>query len=235
MRPNYGLDAPTVVRNFVLLGVSLSLAGIVLSGVPLRAAHGFASAALSMGICFSISALVMLWGSLFGKFRMRDWLLDRLELQGHERLLDVGCGRGLLVIGAAKRLPRGKATGIDVWSQKDQAANSAEATMHNAELEGVVGRVDVRDGDARALPFPDASFEVVVSSLALHNIENAGERRKALDEIARVLKPGGRVGIVDIFKGAEYLDYFTRAGYTVVARKTTVMFLLVTRGLVVRS
>lgn len=233
-RPNYGLDAPTIVRNFVLLGISLTLGGVILAGIPLRAAHGLASAAFSMGICFALSALVMLWGSLVGKFRLRNWLLDRLELKGDEQVLDVGCGHGLLLIGAAKRLTTGRAVGVDVWSQIDQAANSPEATMHNAELEGVAGRVDVRDGDARSLPFPDASFDVVVSSLALHNIASAGERRKALDEIARVLKPGGRIGMIDIFKSAEYLDYFTRAGFTVVAKKTTILFMLLTRAFVMR-
>src|SRR5256885_5446707 len=148
-RPNYGLDAPTVVRNFVLLGVSLTLGGLILAAIPSRAAHGFANAVLSMGICFAISALVMLWGSLFGKFRLRNWLLDRLELKGDEQLLDVGCGHGLLLIGAAKRLTTGRATGIDIWSHVDQAANTAEATLQNAELEGVAARVTVRDGDAR--------------------------------------------------------------------------------------
>jgi ubiquinone/menaquinone biosynthesis C-methylase UbiE len=228
-RVNYGLDAPTVVGNFVLLGVSLTLGGVILAAVPSRAVHGFASAALSMGICFAISALIMLWGSLIGKFRLRDWVLNRLELKGGEQILDVGCGHGLMLIGAAKRLRGGHATGIDIWSHTDQAANSPEATRRNAELEGVAERIDVRDGDARAIPFPDATFDVVVSSLALHNIENAEERRKALSEIARVLKPGGRIGMIDIFKGGEYLDYFTSHGFRIVAKKTTIEFLLVTR------
>lgn len=232
-RPNYGLDAPKVVRNFVLLGVSLTIAGVVLAMLPSRLAHGFANAALWMGISFAVSALFMLHGSLIGKFRLRNWLLDRLELQGNEQVLDVGCGHGLLLIGAAKRLTTGRAVGIDIWSETDQASNSAEATLHNAELEGVAERVEVRDGDARAIPFPDASFDVVVSSLALHNIENAGDRRKALDEIARVLKPGGRVGVIDIFHGAEYLEHFTRAGFRVVAKKTTIIFVLLTRVFVV--
>ncbi len=51
-------------------------------------------------------------------------------------------------------------------------------------------------GDARKLPFDDASFDVVLSSVALHNIHNAGDRQTAVREIARVTKPGGRVRIV---------------------------------------
>jgi len=101
-----------------------------------------------------------------------------------------------MLIGAAKRLSSGHATGIDIWQDVDQAYNSAAATLRNAELEGVT--VDVRDGDARKIPFGGATFDVVVSSLALHNIYNATEREQALGEIARVLKPGGHAAIFDV-------------------------------------
>ena len=65
-------------------------------------------------------------------------------------MLDVGCGHGLMLIGAAKRLSSGRAIGIDIWQDVDQANNSAAATRRNAELEGV--SVAVRDGDARRIP-----------------------------------------------------------------------------------
>ena len=57
---------------------------------------------------------------------------------------------------------------------------------------------DVRDGDARKIPFGGATFDVVLSSLALHNIYNAKEREQALREIVRVLKPGGHAAIFDV-------------------------------------
>jgi ubiquinone/menaquinone biosynthesis C-methylase UbiE len=233
-RANYGLDAPGVVRNMVLIGVSGTIGGLALSTMHTRAAHSLASAALSIGIWFSITAIAMLWGSLVGKFRARDWVIDKLALDGSEHVLDVGCGHGLMLIGTAKKLTSGRAIGIDIWSSGDQAANSADATRRNIELEGVAGRAEVRDGDARAIPFPDASFDVVVSSLALHNIKNREERSKALAEIGRVLKPNGRIGMIDIFKGAEYLDYFRHGDFQVVATKTTLMFMLITRMFVLR-
>jgi ubiquinone/menaquinone biosynthesis C-methylase UbiE len=232
-RANYGIDAPTVVRNMVLAGVSGTLGGVALMAIHERWARSFASAALSIGIWFSISALGMLLGSLVGKFRARDWVVNALALDGSEQVLDVGCGHGLMLIGVAKKLTTGRATGIDIWSSGDQAANTAEATRRNAELEGVDDRVDVRDGDARAIPFPDATFDVIVSSLALHNIENRAEREKALAEIVRVLKPNARIGMIDIFKAREYLDYFTQRGFKVVAKETTLMFMLITRMFVV--
>ena len=89
-----------------------------------------------------------------------------------------------------------------------------------AELEGV--SVDVRDGDARKIPFADATFDVVVSSLALHNIYSAKEREHALGEIARVLKPGGHAAIFDVRHG--YARFFERNGFTIVKKWTTMLF-----------
>jgi ubiquinone/menaquinone biosynthesis C-methylase UbiE len=133
--------------------------------------------------------------------------------RGDEAVLDVGCGRGLLLIGAAKRLTTGKATGIDLWQGEDLAGNSPQATLANAEAEGVADRVEIQTGDARKLPFADASFDVVVSNAALHNIYKGEERRGAVREIARVLKPGGRFIIADIRNLAEYATVLQAEGF----------------------
>lgn len=135
-----------------------------------------------------------------------------------------------MLIGAAKRLTTGHATGIDIWQDVDQANNSVAATLRNAELEGV--SVDVRDGDARQIPFGDATFDVVVSSLALHNIDNAKEREQALGEIARVLKPGGHAAIFDIRHA--YATFFERNGFTIVKKWMAILFVL-TRSVIARK
>jgi Methyltransferase domain len=119
------------------------------------------------------------------KLTERDRLLDQLPWRGDERILDVGCGRGLLLIGAAKRLVSGRAVGLDLWRTKDQAGNDPAATIANARAEGVAERVELCDGDARRLPFDSQSFDLVVSSLALHNIPGAGggPRRSARSRV----------------------------------------------------
>jgi arsenite methyltransferase len=127
-------------------------------------------------------------------------------------VLDVGCGRGLLLVGAAKRLTSGRAIGLDLWRRQDQAGNDPAATLANAKAEGVAERVELRDGDARRLPFDDQAFDVVVSSMALHNIPGAAGRATAVDEIVRVLKPGGHLAILDFRHTEQYAAVLAAAG-----------------------
>ncbi len=207
-RADYGIDAPGVVRNLAVIGLALLAAAAVFAVwfPPLSWACLFA------GLCLSATAMMMLWGSKVGKLRLRDRLLDGLALRGDERVLDVGCGHGLMLLGAAKRLKTGRAVGVDLWKKEDQAGNDPEATRENARREGVADRVELHDGDARRLPFPDGSFDVVVSSWALHNIYDAAGRDQAVREIVRVLKAPGRLALVDIRHGGEYAATLRAAG-----------------------
>ena len=165
------------------------------------------------GLGFGAMALWMIYDSRIGKVRERETYLDQIRWAGDERVLEVGCGLGLFLIGAAKRLSTGRAVGIDKWQQEDLSGNNAEGTLRNATIEGVADRVDVHTGDARKLPFADASFDVVLSSMALHNIYNAGERQTAVREIARVSAPGGRVLIVDVRHTRTYAATLRDAGF----------------------
>jgi arsenite methyltransferase len=213
-RADYGLDAPRFVRGAILVGGAAFILGqfVFLRGGS-DALLRLAAAASWTGFGFAVTGGLMMLSSRFGKLRARDRLLDRLVLAPTDVVLDVGCGHGLLLIGAAKRVPKGRAVGIDIWSQRDQGKNSRDATLANAAAEGVLDRVEVRDADMRAMPFADATFDVVVASLAIHNIAGRDERRRALHEIARVLKPGGRVGILDIAHIGEYAATFRAEGF----------------------
>jgi arsenite methyltransferase len=132
-----------------------------------------------------------------GKLSVWKELLDDLGLRGDERVLDIGCGRGAVLISAAHRLPRGRATGADIWRLRDQTGNTRAAAEHNAMVEGVSERVEFVHADARDLPLPPDSFDVVLSNLAFSNIPGSEERAKALREAIRVLRPGGRMRVID--------------------------------------
>jgi ubiquinone/menaquinone biosynthesis C-methylase UbiE len=134
--------------------------------------------------------------TLRGKLRIWERELDRAGLKGNEQLLDLGCGRGAVLIEAARRLPEGRAVGADLWS-RDQSGNSPEATLANAAAAGVVDRVEVHTADMTALPFADDSFDVVTSAMAIHNIHSPEGRYRALDEAMRVLRPGGQLLVAD--------------------------------------
>jgi ubiquinone/menaquinone biosynthesis C-methylase UbiE len=86
-------------------------------------------------------------------------LLDELGLRGDEHVLDVGCGRGAVLMLAARRVPAGRAVGAEVWRRRDQSGNSRAAAERNAAAEGVSDRVALADADARDLPFASASFD----------------------------------------------------------------------------
>jgi arsenite methyltransferase len=208
LHADYGIDAPGVVRN-------LLVAAAILAAV----AGGFAFwfppllwAFLCPGLSLAATAALMLWGSKVSKLRLRDRVLDSLNLRGDERVLDVGCGHGLMLLGAARRLTTGRAVGLDIWRKEDQAGNDRKATLENADREGVADRVELHDGDARALPFADASFDIVVSSWAIHNIYDAPGREQAVREIMRVLKPCGRLALIDIRHAAEYAAVLRAGG-----------------------
>jgi len=129
---------------------------------------------------------------------IRKQIFDSLALRGDEKVLDVGCGSGILLNGAAMRLTTGKATGIDIWAPHSGGGNLA-LLWKNAKAEGVADRIEFKEADARNMPFEDASFNVVMSSGALHHIShNFEDHERAVREMVRVLKPGGKIVIWDI-------------------------------------
>src|SRR5256885_4261796 len=165
---NYGIDAPDVVRRMFVFGVAGIAVGLALFLLPFVPRNGLTVSLANTGVwagsMFLLTGGVMLWGSKFGKLRLRDKIINSFEWRGDEQVLDVGCGHGLMLIAAAKRLRGGKAIGIDLWQKEDQAGNSRDATWENVQLEGVAGRVELQDGDARKLPFPAQVFDCIVSS-----------------------------------------------------------------------
>jgi SAM-dependent methyltransferase len=200
-RGDYGYDAPYALVIFALIGGGAAIGSLV----ALLWGSGRPAAIMALYAVFFLgNALSFFYTTRRGKFRVWEEILDGLHLRGDERVLDMGCGRGAVLAAVARRLTTGRATGIDLWSTHDQSGNARDVTLRNASLEGVQDRVVVETGDMRALPFPDATFDLVVSSLAIHNIRGAAERARAVTEAWRVLRPGGRLAIADIRATAHY-------------------------------
>ena len=245
-KPNYGIDAPAVLRNLFFFGILCLLAAWLLPS-PIRIGPillGVHPMFLWTGGFLIAEGFLYLLYVKVGKFHHRDYILNFHTWRGYEQVLDVGCGRGLLLCGAAKRLAfinsinstnstdntgleSGHATGhvvghvvgIDIWSNVDMGGNAIEATQRNIDLESLTSRCTLVSAGAQQMPFPDAHFDLIVSNLCLHNIYDRTTRRQALDEIVRVLKPGGQALLSDYKLTSEYAAHLRNAGFTVTKKR----------------
>jgi len=137
-----------------------------------------------------------LWSAMAGLI-----LLEHVELKRGARALDVGCGTGFPLIELAERLgPAARVCGVDPWI----------AALARARFKARVRRVDnvaIVGGDAGALPFPDACFDLIVSNLGINNFEKP---EAALSEIRRVARPGSKLALTTNLVGhmKEFYDVF---------------------------
>jgi len=206
---SYGFDAPYLLPIPVVLIVINIIDGVVSGTLWPFVAAVVVTACVGCG----------LHASRRGKFVVWAELLDQLALRGDERVLDLGCGRGAVLLMAAQRLTTGQAVGVDLWKREDQSGNSADATRRNAAAEGVAGRVELHTADMTALPFAANSFDAVVSSVAIHNIKGRAGRDRAIEEAVRVLRPNGRLMIADIWCTGRYCTHLAELGMIDIARR----------------
>ncbi len=211
-KADYGIDAPGVVRNLFIFGIIGFVLPLFFPLIKVGPVNFDTRGFIWMGIPCTLMGVWMLLYSVYGKLRHRDRMLNLVDWKGNEMVLDVGTGRGLFMIGAAKKLTTGKSTGIDIWNAEDLTKNSMENTLNNAALEGVKDKVEVKNENAMHMSFADNTFDFVFSNLCLHNMYNAEDRKKACNEISRVLKKGG-TGIISDFRHMnEYKNNFIQSG-----------------------
>src|SRR5690625_4268380 len=113
-----------------------------------------------------------------------ELLCEAVVLRAGERVLDVACGTGVTSFAAARR--KAIVTGVDF------STNALATARKQAERDGLP--VDFQEGNAEALPFADASFDVVLSTFGAQFV---GDQEAAAQELVRVCKPGGRIGLAN--------------------------------------
>jgi len=209
---SYGIDAPHVVRNLFIFSIIGFVVSIFFPLIQIGQIDIHTSGFIWMGFSCGLMGVWMLLYSVYGKLKHRDRILNMINWKGNEMVLDIGTGRGLLMIGAAKRLTSGKSIGIDIWNMEDLTQNKIEHTTDNVVLEGVKDRVEIKNDNAMSMSFADNTFDIVISNLCLHNIYNSEDRKKACYEICRVLKKGGTAIISDFRHIREYKNNFVQAG-----------------------
>jgi ubiquinone/menaquinone biosynthesis C-methylase UbiE len=118
-----------------------------------------------------------------GHEAFRQHVFELAALKGHERLLDAGCGTGMMALRIAARCPGCTLHGIDLSPQMIAAAR------RYADEQGLA--IDFSVGSITCLPYPGGSFDVVITNIVYHHLDLT-EKQQAVAEIARVLKPSGR-------------------------------------------
>jgi ubiquinone/menaquinone biosynthesis C-methylase UbiE len=126
---------------------------------------------------------------------LRQRTINLVRMQPGEQLLDVGCGTGTLAMEVARRVgTTGRVVGVDPGEEQIARARS-KATRRNLPIDFQIGVIE-------RLPFPNQTFDVVLSTLMMHHVPTP-LKRQGLAEIARVLKPGGRLVIADFKRKQE--------------------------------
>ncbi len=191
-KPHYGYYALPI---FAAFAGAIIVAGLLVSIFLWRMVGAFLVAfGLYMVVGYAISARSFKTNK---PVRLPESLKLLLQLRGDEEVLDVGCGLGRTTISVAKELTTGKVMGTDIWDKIEIPGNSPQRAYRNAQLEGVQEKVKFRTADVRELPFPDNSFDLVTASSVINNLKGEPDRLKALNEIYRVLRPGGRFFLLE--------------------------------------
>jgi arsenite methyltransferase len=210
-KPKYGLYAIKIIAILFsvveIVGLLLLLAGhFVFNNAYLAICGGIITA---FGIYMIVAHLLSLYVFIGVDGLRFNRIAKLLELKGNEYVLDVGSGTGRTAVQIAKRLTTGKLVGIDVWDTMELGGNSPERAYENAEVEGVKGKVEFKFGNVLEIPFDNDVFNIVTCSSVLNNLPGEKNRIKALREIFRVLKPGGKCMLLEPLRNLRTFCAFT--------------------------
>jgi ubiquinone/menaquinone biosynthesis C-methylase UbiE len=204
-KPNYGYVALKPFLGIAIVGIIgliVALAGLfidwslswvlLLVGIPIA----------FVGLYIGASYIPMHYFLLRPRYITNVWkrIAENEGINGDEYLLDAGCGTGSVAISWAKILNKGKVVGIDIYG--GMSGNSPTQAYRNAELEGVINRVEFKCGNILEIPYPDNTFDIVTAGSVLHELHEEEYKIKALKEIKRVLKPGGKFIIIELLRDA---------------------------------
>lgn len=212
---NIIIDAPLVPISYVSLGIISILVSLILQY------NGYLWT-LTYGVLMILAGLIFFHTSIRGKCIIWEGIIEKMEISKASQVLDLGTGHGLVLLKFAALLSeKGHATGIDLWRNRDQSNNTLEHTQAIIQHKGLTNIASLITADVLDLPFENNKYDVVTSSMVLHNIKFKDKRQKALDEAGRVLKDSGALIIVDTGNHKkEYIAYLLSKGYIIDDHKT---------------
>jgi ubiquinone/menaquinone biosynthesis C-methylase UbiE len=202
-KPDYGHVA---IRYFIYIGMTgwflflIGFAGWFLGGI-FGVLLWWTCLPLGVMCIWIAAAYIPLHYAMMRERALPDhWneVLNEEHIRSDACALDIGCGTGRVTIDVAKALPLARVIGIDIFH--GASGNSPDQGQMNAYLEGVGNRVEIRHGDALQIPYPDNAFDLVTSSSVLHDIHSDMDKKKAVQEVHRVLKSGGIFVALELFR-----------------------------------
>ena len=215
-KTGYGVDDPRTLAELLVAGVLAVAVGIIISAYTASTSPRTADAALiggpGVGFLILVVAAALYWSSRLGKSREMAKVINGIPWGGDEVVLDLGCGRGLATVMAGRKLEKGYAVGIDTWSKARVSGNDPLSVLANAAHEQIGTKVYAVKAVGTQLPLADQSVDVIVSGGAVHSLVPRKHRETLFTEMTRVLKDGGRVGILDAGNGNEYSAILQKLG-----------------------
>lgn len=145
--------------------------------------------ALSLRVLTPFYDFIQRW--IVRDYRYKLLLIEQADIQAGQHVLDLGCGTGTLAIMTKRARPGAEVTGLDA------DPDMLKVARHKSAKEGVAVKFDL--GFTSKLPYPDTSFDRVLSSIMIHHLKTPDKERTAR-EVHRVLKPGGQLHIIDFGK-----------------------------------
>jgi arsenite methyltransferase len=217
-KPGWGIDEHRTIIELGVAGVLTVAIGFIISYYTSATQPETARLGLlvgpGVGFLILVVAAALYWSSKLGKVREMTKVVANIPWGGDEVVVDLGCGRGLGMVMAAKMLKSGTTVGVDTWQKSHLSGNDPRSIWANAEAENVAGKVNPLKAYPIILPFPDNSIDVLISGVAVHRLVSRRDRPALFAEISRVLKDGGRVGILDAGNGTEYSGIMKNLGLT---------------------
>src|SRR5215467_14384753 len=173
-KKGYGIDEHRTIIELSIAGVLSVAIGFLISFYTSVTQPSTARLGLlvgpSVGFLIIVVAVALYWSSRLGKVREMDKMIDNIPWGGEEVVLDLGCGRGLGMVLAAKKLNTGMAIGVDTWRSSHLSGNNPASIWTNASIAGVDSKVTPVRGLSLTLPFANKSIDVVVSGVAIHRL-----------------------------------------------------------------
>jgi SAM-dependent methyltransferase len=191
--PNYGNWVPLKLAYLPGLLSLFALAGAFVFPLILAALALF----LPPFVYFLYARYLFSPGGADVQNKILGLLLSHLDWNGKGRALDIGCGNAPLAIKLAHKYPQGRIVGVDYWGTRWDYSKSV--CEENGRAEGVGDRLSFEKASASDLPFKDGAFDVAVSNLVFHEVDDARDKREVIREALRVVKKGGRFVFQDLF------------------------------------